>query len=353
MKNNLFYYATKELSQDAFICWLMSFAMKNAKKEEGLCLCAKNLIRQFIKCDPTEEVWVTNIQRQYKSIDVLITINDYYLVVIEDKTYTEEHDDQLARYKKIIMDDFPEKVFKGVFWVIGFQHNLENVLKNGYLLFDRKMILSSLEKYYSMIDNRIFLDYFDFLESLENQICLFKTKPVKEWNWQQINGFYDYLQKNPSIIDSPLKSSYGYIANPSGGFFGMWFYNNYYRIINDSVFDLYLQLEYVNGRLNICYKSSSKSDKKIVGDIRKNLLGLNEKGEFVNLAERYNFDRPHRFGYGKTVTLGVFNESPIDFNNAIEIIKKATNSFLEMINEFDRFFPERKVEVKNNKLTSL
>ena len=29
MKNNIFSYATGELSQDAFICWLMSYAMKN------------------------------------------------------------------------------------------------------------------------------------------------------------------------------------------------------------------------------------------------------------------------------------------------------------------------------------
>ena len=33
-KTNLFYYATSELSQDAFICWLLSHCLKECAEEK-------------------------------------------------------------------------------------------------------------------------------------------------------------------------------------------------------------------------------------------------------------------------------------------------------------------------------
>lgn len=36
LKNNLFEYATSELSQDAFICWLASYAHEEAEKMQRL-----------------------------------------------------------------------------------------------------------------------------------------------------------------------------------------------------------------------------------------------------------------------------------------------------------------------------
>ena len=36
LKNNLFEYATSELSQDAFICWLASYAHEEAEKDAAL-----------------------------------------------------------------------------------------------------------------------------------------------------------------------------------------------------------------------------------------------------------------------------------------------------------------------------
>ena len=49
MQNNLFYYATKELSQDAFICWLCIFAIDDFRcKDEALSECARHILCKFI-----------------------------------------------------------------------------------------------------------------------------------------------------------------------------------------------------------------------------------------------------------------------------------------------------------------
>jgi len=50
IKPNLFKFATSELSQDAFICWLLSWANEeNEIHDKRLCLCARKLLENFLK----------------------------------------------------------------------------------------------------------------------------------------------------------------------------------------------------------------------------------------------------------------------------------------------------------------
>ena len=117
LENNVFYYATKELSQDAFICWLCSFALEDADKSDmELVKCAQNLICEFLKGKNEEdiskdEVHLEKIEKQVGNIDVLLTVRYKglcYKIIIEDKTYTSEHDNQLVRYREQL--DGKEKV---------------------------------------------------------------------------------------------------------------------------------------------------------------------------------------------------------------------------------------------------
>lgn len=61
-KNNLFRYATSELSQDAFICWLMSFAHKDHLQEDAVLReCAQKLLHKMVQTE--DELIVTKISR--------------------------------------------------------------------------------------------------------------------------------------------------------------------------------------------------------------------------------------------------------------------------------------------------
>ena len=52
LNNKLFYYATKELSQDAFICWLCSYALEDVLNPDmSLRECAIDFIEAFLKED--------------------------------------------------------------------------------------------------------------------------------------------------------------------------------------------------------------------------------------------------------------------------------------------------------------
>lgn len=94
------------------------FALKDADDEPALKSCAVDFLKQFVPELKNEtDIWLSNEpERQYKSIDILLTANDKYKIIIEDKTYTKEHDNQLERYSDIVKSDFKNYEVKGVYF---------------------------------------------------------------------------------------------------------------------------------------------------------------------------------------------------------------------------------------------
>ena len=104
---NLFDFATKELSQDAFLRWL--FENYNCEDEE-LKDASRGLLLSFLneekyKKDNIVELW-TKAQDHKADITVWLKMNDgsTFGIIIEDKTYSNEHN-QLVGYKKIFDND--------------------------------------------------------------------------------------------------------------------------------------------------------------------------------------------------------------------------------------------------------
>ena len=105
---NLFHYATKELSQDAMICWLIAWAAQGkgtGPEQEELRRCGLRFVSALLNHnrddkDPIklEEDVETEIHPQDRRIDVLARINRKHVLLIEDKTVTKDHSEQLSRY---------------------------------------------------------------------------------------------------------------------------------------------------------------------------------------------------------------------------------------------------------------
>lgn len=116
--NNIFTFATGELSQDAFICWCLNWINEpdtvgtHRYRQLGLELLAK-LIDNPSNSDVLSKVNIKSIDKvilvqQVLNIDVLAIIPQYKLaIIIEDKTCTSEHGNQISFYK-----DSLEVVFK-------------------------------------------------------------------------------------------------------------------------------------------------------------------------------------------------------------------------------------------------
>ena len=110
---NIFDFATKELSQDAFLRWL--FENYNCGDSQVRAAC-RRLFDSFTdgstdgstdgKLD-FDKIENLKTVAQWKNIDVAIwfDIGDKnYLIVIEDKIFTSDHNDQLQRYKEAIRE---------------------------------------------------------------------------------------------------------------------------------------------------------------------------------------------------------------------------------------------------------
>ena len=164
---NLFSIATKELSQDAFFTWLMLFAHEECEKEDQLLNeCAKNFVTELIKTKYqsfNEQVKSVLVKQQWKNVDIVATVNSKYLIVIEDKTYTKYHDEQLHRYREYATEhcsnnNLLEPIL--IYLKTGNEslYSLKNVLKEGYYVFDREKLISIFKDYKDIKDS-IFSDF--------------------------------------------------------------------------------------------------------------------------------------------------------------------------------------------------
>ena len=101
--NNLFSFATSELSQDAFICWSMNWL--NDPRKPELVQMSKKLVSLF---SGVENIGSVEVFRQYGNVDILLVVNKNIAVLIESKVFTSEHSDQIRRYRELIDKDIKE-----------------------------------------------------------------------------------------------------------------------------------------------------------------------------------------------------------------------------------------------------
>lgn len=114
-ENNLFMWATKELSQDALIAWLLNW------KEEDF---GKRFLNSMIG-DEEINYKIEQIYTQKDHIDVLVECkrednNTRFYVIIEDKTNTFLHSNQMIKYISTVSNykDENDKKFDTIYYVL-------------------------------------------------------------------------------------------------------------------------------------------------------------------------------------------------------------------------------------------
>ncbi|MCY3787823.1 MAG: PD-(D/E)XK nuclease family protein [Gemmatimonadetes bacterium] len=239
---NLFNFATKELSQDAVICWLIAWAGAEAKGkavEEELRRCGRVLLDALFRKwrdwgDVELDDYVrTEVLHQEQNIDVLARVNDRFVLLIEDKTNTAAHDDQLAKYWDLVTEGktslgtVDENHVYPIYFKTG-NHSLrdrQHAEEQEYRAFDRSDFLSVLETYNG--GNEILLDFRRHLERWEQDTHSFRqwTRDGAQWTneskrasrgWE---GFYRWVEEN--CLDGG-RDNWGPLGSLVGGYGGVW-----------------------------------------------------------------------------------------------------------------------------------
>ena len=302
MRPNIFDIATKELNQDAFITWLLQFAdNKYQLVDQQLNNCAKTFVTQLIQKqipDFNEDISKVVAGRQWENIDVWAEINDKFLIIIEDKTDTSHHSNQLQRYKEksekwCITNNYEKPICVYLKTGNESKNSLTTIEKQGFSIFSRLDFINLLNQY-NDISNNIFKDFYERLSRIEMSNNEFENKLIKEWSGNDWQGFFQFLEKQIQIIN------WNFVNNPNGGFWNAVLNWDYW-----GDYPAYIQLE--EGKL--CFKVSTDPDEVDIpedmtrGEIRNQLNDL-----IITKAKESGLQhirKPDRFGNGNYMTVAV------------------------------------------------
>ncbi len=311
---NLFNWATSELSQDAFICWLLSWA--NYPDNEPLFKTAKYLINKLTdnKIDNFKEVEV--VRQRYK-IDILCIIDKKNAILIEDKTNTSDRPNQLENYLQKLSKDFSQENIFPIYFKTGDQSNYQSINKAGYKLFLRPDFLEILKFGKEQnISNAIFNDFNEYLNNIENSVQSYKLLPVKNWHWDSWKGFYSALQKQLN------DGNWDYVPQKNGGFLGFrWYWLS--KEFDSVKFDYYLQLEHNK----FCFKLYPyKRDKaELIRNHYRQLLYKKAKEHNINLYQNGRVGNYMTVAALKDNYISVDENGIIDMDKTVQTLKKIQN----------------------------
>ena len=371
-RNNIFNFATSELSQDAFICWLCNWVNfdDNDLSEDKKKL--KELATDFIEKMSGEKLGdrKVNIKRQYQKIDVLLEIQnktefitkeneknpvvDIY-VIIEDKVGTSLHSNQIEKYTKLISkknekENESKAQIKTVYYKIYDEDNMERLGKNGVnVIFKREKILELLGKYTDSINNPIFENYCNYLSNIETDVNSYKKKNLEDWNSNCYIGFFKELKREKDYLKHASgrenDCSWSYVNNSSGGFMGMWWFplseNEINKLTETSGEDIYLQIEQYNQKNIIAIKYSvpkrNINNKELSKeDFEKKVKNASEKRKeiFTKLENMVSDFQKKYFRAGQYMTVGYLEfESTEDCKKKIKLLQKTLQTYVDNLNK--------------------
>lgn len=309
---NIFSFATSELSQDAMFAWIIQWANPNYReKDKSLFDTAQSFVKLLLGSNDFK-IKSIEVGRQWQNIDIWSEINDNTFLIIEDKTNTSIHDDQLDRYKEIVQKEYKGKRENLQFVYIKTGNEPLSTLKEiegkGYRTISRLNIINCLKQYTG--NNFLLLNYIEHLESIEKETQSFRNLPVSQWGWYAWQGFYKELELKLDI------SSWDYVANPAGGFLGAWWY---FTPIPQG--NMYLQFE----EEKLCFKiyyEGKRERSEVRNEQHDKLLKV------AKLTNHSEISKPKRFGAGQYMTIAVvdpdylFGKKEVDIDKVVEKLKE-------------------------------
>lgn len=199
---NLFDFATKELSQDAFLSWFI--ANCNDKTIGKHSYEFINFLTGFsFKYGDIKKI---RIKQQEHDMDIVVDFwtsekkdgQSHYVVVIEDKVMSSAHSGQLAKYNKRIdkwnnnEQGFVNRTKRVFYKVNHLTDKDEEELKKANNLWITKDI-KDIYSFFSKIEDtgsEILDSYVAHIKKINDDLNTSSEKPMKEWNYTNFQTFF-------------------------------------------------------------------------------------------------------------------------------------------------------------------
>jgi hypothetical protein len=319
MKPCLFEYATKELSQDAFFCWLLAWS-QDEYEDNDLNIVANNIIKYITN----KNIKVKDIEifRQYKDIDFYIRLNDEIIIVFEDKIKTTTHDNQLKRYREIIQQKYPddETFYVYIKSDLVFSNEKEEVEEYGYKVLDIYKINDFLV---NNIQNDIYMDYRSYLKEKIKKYNNFEEIKYELWGQDEWYGFI-YRLTNVDNIEYER--------------YGLWQGRELWLMLEESDWidnkKYYISLEIKHSQINNIGRLTILLH---IEDNRLNKTTIKENivKKLTDLFANENVEINYRTG--KQTAVITFNDFPVKKSGEYIDYLKTKKYLLKIINKFKKF----------------
>ena len=289
---NLFRFASSELSQDAFVGWLLAWADARCEEQDTqLHALGRELLGAMLaKADIAVPAASTIIvQRQWHGVgraesgalDLLIEIGEGHVLAIEDKTGTEDHSAQLDRYASAVAARYPGRTRALIYLKTGDQSSYDRVLAGGWRLFLRRDLLGVLRKHDGLA-NDVVREFSTYLTGVDGEVDAWRTTPVtSDWSDRAWRGFF------MAVRQSMGAGEWAFVNNASGGFMGFHF--GWQSVEGGQLF-LHLEEEDLVVKLEVLGPNKTEMRNQWSRRVLEEVEGR-------------PFVRPERFGHGEYMTV--------------------------------------------------
>ena len=273
-KPNLFDFATKELSLDAVVAWLINWAddcYSGENDSEGLHELGRTFVGALLKKHGARlpDRIDTTVLMQDQRIDVLARLGTEHVLVIEDKTEGDWDGEQLHRYYRQVvvgqteLGPVAEECVYPIFLKTGNQSRETDRcieadaegLHRPFMVFGRRDLLDVLRSYdgaHSTVAD--FHAYHDEWERDTSSFTQWHERRRAKWSRNSWRGFFRFLDEH--LRSDGGWSDWGHVSNQRGGFTGFW----WQFVELDTGGEIYLQLEVVENnpeQQKLCFKVGS------------------------------------------------------------------------------------------------
>lgn len=380
-KPNLFKFATSELSQDAVLAYMLAWADTDHKETTKLHKLGQDLLSALLsesekaldRIGPESEetpkdevvrikdairqirvdgIKTVAVKRQDNNIDVSVDINKSLFVIVEDKTETIRHGDQIRRYKEAAKERFESdgknREVVAVYFKTGNESASYNPAPERAACFFRADVLEVLGKHQNT-GSDIIEEFRIHLQRLQDDTNSFKKSKLVAlddhgnsedgWSWHAHQGYFMHLERKLNWGEK----GWGYTPNPAGGHLEFYSGSQCCKHMGDPQPVLALQVIYNKGLFIRIVK---------LGDYEKVyahfLYPMFEKIAECAKAERFDglhVRKPSRFGTGASANVAqiCFEDEVDDYratNREGKIDLNATVNRLDQAMEFLRYICE-------------
>ena len=195
VKENIFSFAKKELTQDAFLMWLIA---NHDSKDKDVSQMSKHLLSEFIKIRITNQtkIELVEILSQKWKIDILVDlkIDDIsHLILIEDKVDSTEHSNQLKNYMDKVNQIYPLHRKHFIYYKTNmlFEDEREKVERHGWEVYDIEKIKHMFCEDYDSCTHYLLVNYIDHVSDLYEKLKGTLPLDIKTWEMKHWLNYYN------------------------------------------------------------------------------------------------------------------------------------------------------------------